>query len=112
MAKYTATISAQNTSVYVCDVHKPRSSNQWVGTAIATGTFGTGTVTWQGSVDGGSTKFDLRDISTGTAAALTANGMNNLRLGGPDTQFDTLKIYATIATATNPSIAITVYDNR
>lgn len=112
MAKYTAAISAQNTSVYVCDIQKPRNADEWVGTAIATGTFGTGTVTWQGSIDGGSTKFDLRDYSTGTVAALTAGGMNNFRLGAPDKLADTLKIYATIATATNPSIALTIYDNR
>lgn len=112
MAKYTAALSAQNTSTYVCDVNKPRTLNGWVGTAIATGTFGGGTVTWQGSVDGGTTKFDLRDNSSGSAASLTAAGMNNLFLGTPGSNLDTLKVYATIGTATNPSLVITLYDNQ
>ncbi len=112
MAKYTGTLSAQNTSVKLCDVTKPTHAESWYATAIATGTFGTGTVTFQGSVDGGSTKFDLRDCSSGSAAALTAAGMNNLQLGNPDSNLDSLSIYATIGAATNPSLTITLFDNR
>ncbi len=112
MARYTATLAAQNTSVFVCNVNRPRNQPAWYATASATGDFGSGTVTWQGSIDGGSTKFDLRDDSTGTVAALTAAGMNNLRLCSPAVNSETLQVYATIAPATNPNISLAIHDNH
>lgn len=117
MAKYTGTISAQNTSVYLCDVVRPHNQPYWyasicVGTA-AGNTFGTGTVTIQGSTDGGTTKFTIMNMA-GTAASFTAAGMLNVALGGPSSNIDTeqLKLYATIGAATNPALAVAVFDNR
>lgn len=110
MAKYTATLSAQNTSVLICRANKPRHANNYFISIFATGTFGTGTVTFEGSVDGGTTKAPLKD-NGGAVASLTAAGNVNIELGNSDALQDTLSIYATIATATDPSLAITAYDN-
>lgn len=113
MAKYTGTISAQNTSVYLCDVVRPHNQPYWYASIFATGTFGTGTVTIQASSDDGTTKVTVDDMG-GNAASFTANGMLNIALGGPSTNIaeDQLKLYATIGAATGPDVDISVFDNR
>lgn len=116
MSIYTGAISAQNTSVYLCDIEKPRGSDEWfanvvLGTGAGTD-FGAGTVLLQGSINGGTTKFTFTQDGSATAASFTAAGSCNLRCGWPATNSTQLKLYATIATATNPVIAIAVIDNR
>ena len=110
MARHTATLSAQNTQVLVCKVHKPRKLDTYFVSILASGTFGSGTVTLNASVDGGSTLIPLKD-ALGNAATLTAAGNVNLSLGTPNAVDDVLGIYASIATATNPSISINAFDN-
>lgn len=111
MAKYTATLSAQNTNVYVCDIIKPRAFEAWIANAMANGTFGTGTVTFNISFDSGTTLFPMMQEGTATVAALTAIGCLNLRSGDASVN-TTAKLYASIGTATNPSLTITIIDNR
>lgn len=111
MAKYTATLSAQNTSVYVCEIQKPRANGSWFANACAGGTFGTGTVTFNLSFDDGVTLYPLPQDGAASVAALTAIGSVNLRCGFVDNLAKS-KLYASIGTATNPAITITVQDNR
>lgn len=111
MAIYTATLSAQNTSVYVCDLNKSRNNNDWFANAMATGTFGTGTVSFQISYDGGTTKLTMNQDGTATAASLTAAGALNLR-GGVSSVNAGAKLYATIGAATNPSVTVIVITNE
>lgn len=110
MAKYTAALTAQNTNTLVCKVRKPRTLDFYFVTLLASGTFGSGTVTFNASLDGGVTLIPLKD-ALGNAATLTAAGNVNLTLGTPNDKDDVLAIYASIATATNPSIAISAFDN-
>jgi len=111
MAIYTAALSAQNTSVYVCDVVKPRAEDEWFANALIGGTFGSGTVTLYYSLDSGVTKYAVTQDGTSSAAAATAASALNIR-GGWSGVNANMKLYASIATATNPVIAITVVDNR
>lgn len=117
MAKYQSSLVAQNTSVFLCDVTRPHDETYWYASIFAGGTgttdFGGGTVTIQASIDGGTTKITVNNMA-GTAASFTAAGMLNIALGGPGNNIaaDQLKLYATIATATNPVVPVTVYDNR
>jgi hypothetical protein len=108
---HTATISAQNTSVKVANIGVRNNANNWFANIMATGTFGTGTVSFQISPDGGVTKFTLNQDGTTTAASLTAAGCINVATGYIRNN-EQLELYATIGTATNPSIAITVVDNQ
>jgi hypothetical protein len=109
---YTATLSAQNTSVFICDIQIKRDgASEWFANAMASGTFGGGTVSFQISPDGGATKFTPHSDGTNVAATLTSAGLLNLRCGQTNTN-TCLKLYATIGSATTPSVSITVADNR
>lgn len=115
MAKYTAALSAQNTSVYVCDIHQPRGFDSWFANVMATGTYGGGTVTYNLTFDGGSTLIPFNQDGTATAATQTAAGALNIRCGFANSQAASTqiaKLYASVATATSPSLVITVLDNR
>lgn len=113
MAKFTATLSAQSTSVYVCDITKPRELDTWFANACAAGTFGGGTVTWNISFDSGVTLIPLTQDGTATAASQTAAGALNLRSGHAATVATTnAKLYASVGAATNPAITLIVFDNR
>lgn len=112
MAYYTTAIAAQNTSVYICDIRVPSGRDEWFANVAATGAvFGGGTVTFQGSIDGGTTKFTLKQDGSSVDATLTAAGSVNLRCGYPAKSGVPFKLYATIATATTPAIPIIVLDN-
>lgn len=110
--KHTATLSAQNTSVKICDISIPNGLDKYFANCMAIGTFGTGTVSFQISPDGGVTKFTLKQGETTTLATLTSAGVVNIATGGVNNNSDQLELYATIGTATNPSLTITVVDNR
>lgn len=112
MAIYTASLVAQNTNVYVCDIIKPRGFASWYANAAATGTFGSGTVTFNISFDDGTTLIPLNQSGTNAAAAVTAAGCVNLKCGGMANLGAEAKLYASIATATNPDVDIIVQDNR
>lgn len=116
MSFYTASLVAQNTNVYLCDIVKPRGADEWFANVIAgytaSDTFGTGTVTYSISFDGGTTFAGLNQDGTATAATQTAAGTINLRCGWPADNTIKPKLYAAIATATNPVIHIAVMDNR
>jgi hypothetical protein len=111
MARYTATLSAQNINVYMCDIIKPRSFDTFFANAMANGTFGGGTVSFNISFDNGTTLFPLTQDGVATAASLTAIGTVNIRCGWSGT-LGNAKLYASIGTATSPSLTIIVMDNR
>lgn len=111
MARYTSTLSAQNTSVLLCSVERRHDAGEFFATISASGTFGGGTVVLGLSFDDGVTIIPLNQDGTATAASLTALSAVNIRLGNSKTNTPP-KLYASIATATTPSIAINVIDNR
>lgn len=111
--KFTASLAAQNTSVYICDIVEPRNKETWFASASSAGTFGSGTVTYNVSYDAGVTLIPLVQDGTSTAAASTAAGTVNLRSGHHNKLgMGKPELWASIATATNPAINITVLDNR
>lgn len=112
MAIYTSTLSAQNTNVYICDIVKPRAFSTWYANACASGTFGTGTVTFNISFDNGVTLLPLTQSGTNSTASITAAGCVNIECGGLSNLTPNAKLYASIGTATNPSLTIRVQDNR
>lgn len=112
MSLYTGTLSAQNTSVQLCTIEKPRAYEYWYANVSITGTFGTGTVTLYLSLDGGTTRVPLVYDGTATSAAVTAAGVVNVKCGWPAVNTTTATLWAGIGAATNPSISISVLDNR
>lgn len=114
MAKYTASLAAQNSSVYVCDIIKPRHADEWFANVMGSGTFGGGTVTWNISFDSGSTLFPMVQDGSATVATQTAAGALNLRSGHmqPTVNVVPAKLYASIATATSPVITLTAFTNN
>lgn len=113
MARYTVTLSGDTSGTYVCDVHRPRAFYQWFGILGAQGSsFGSGTLTWYLSIDGGSTLIALKDI-TDTAISQISNGMVSVPLvSGGDKLSETLRIYVKLAGSTNPNITVFVLDNN
>lgn len=105
MAKYTTSITADGTNE-ICTVHKPRDLDAWVATLHAFGTFGGGTLSYQISTDGGTTKTTMKDL-TGVAYSTTTADAINVELGVGDN----IKIYAVLSGATNPAITVHVADN-
>lgn len=110
MAKYTATITADG-DTFICNVNKKRDFEAWRATFIASGTWGSGTITWKISPNGGTTKVPLKDSS---GASITSNADDNfdVTLGAGGTNSDCPKIYATMAGSTNPSVSVVVFDNN
>lgn len=108
--KHTANITG-NQSVFLCEVQKGELLDMYEATIFATGTFSAGTVTIQASPDGGTTKVNLRDI-TGEVVAITQDDVYNVRLGNGRKLGDYIQLYATMAGAGTPAVAISVFDNR
>lgn len=111
MANYRTTISANTTGTAIVTVHKPRSLTEWVATINAYGTFGSGTLSYSLSTDGGTTKVALKDPSTGSAYSTTSADAINLNLGVANHLGREPIIYVVLSGATNPSITIDVMDN-
>lgn len=112
MARYTINMVADAALTYVCTVNKKRASNDYEGTAFASGTFGSGTITLFVSPDGGTTKVPLLNTSN-TAISIATAAMASFRLAGSgSTNADSMIIYATLAGSTNPNLNVTIYDNN
>lgn len=110
---YTTRLTTQNTNVYVCNIVRRRNEcNDWFATCTASGTFGTGTVTFSISFDNGATLIPLTQDGTNSPATLTAAGAVNVRCGDSNNNNNQPKLYASIATATTPALDIIVADNR
>lgn len=112
MAKYTGTLLADGT-VYLCDVHRPRSTTSYNCNFFAYGSaFGGGTVAFQVSYNGGTTKMTLKD-EAGTNISATANYQSpNILLGETANNTDTpVKLYAVLSGSTNPNLTVGVVDN-
>lgn len=110
MARYSATLTSDST-VYLCDVNKKRDFRDWLATIIAWGSWGGGTITWQISPDGGTTKLALKDIS-GNSQTSAADDNFTIELGAGRNLTDAPKLYATLAGSTAPILNIVVYDNN
>jgi len=112
MAKYSATLTAQDTNTQVCMVHKKRSLTVWSATVqIYTNTSWSGTVTLYLSTDGGTTKVAMMDIG-GNPITATANTNFNIQVGNGNTNSNAPIIYAGIGAATNPNVTIDILDNN
>lgn len=110
MSKYTNTLT-EDATVYICDVHRRRDAWSWIATLYAVGTFGSGTIAWQWSPDGGTTKLALKDFS-GVALTSTSNDSFNVQMGTGKNLTDNIKIYATLSGSTGPSITVGCFDNN
>lgn len=114
MTKYIAnngTPITANGTYYIADVNKKRDLVQWFGTFFGYGTFGGGTIAWEISPDGGTTKLPLLDAS-GNAITSTTNDNFTSNLAGGADNFDAPKLYAIVTGATSPSINVILFDNN
>jgi len=111
MAKYTATLTTAAADTFICNVNKKRDFYTWQATFFAWGTFGSGTVNWLISPDGGTTKIAMKDAS-GTAYTSTTNDDFTANLGGGSTNSDCIKVYATLTGSTGATVNLAVFDNN
>lgn len=111
MTKYVANITANNQTVYLCDIHKKRDFHEWKAGVIVYGTFSGGTVTLYISPDNGSTLVPMMDAS-GTPITSTANDNYTTSFGGTAKNNDAAKLYVGITGATTPTITYAIYDNN
>lgn len=110
--KITTNITADGT-YQIATANTTRSlGKMWEATIFATGTFGSGTVTFKMSPDGGTTKIDMTDWAN-TVRTLTANGyVLTGPLGVGDRNSEYITLYAVMSGSTNPAVAINVFDAR
>lgn len=106
----TQTFTA-DASKLIGTVHRRSMAPHYVGTIIAYGTWGSGTITYYLSPNGGTTKVPLKDL-TGTTVTSTADDNVNVQLGNSNVNSTELSVWATLAGATNPSLTVSMYDNR
>lgn len=111
MAKYSISLTTAAPTLKVCDIVRRRESDEWFATAVASGTFGSGTVAFQISFDGGTTKAPLNQDGTATAASLAALGAVNLRTGNSSSNTPP-QLWATLSGSTGATVAVNVFDNR
>lgn len=96
----------------IFDWRSHRGATPNMGTIAAYGSaFGSGTVTVTVSFDGGTTYMALKDIG-GTSITFTANGYANFQINGGQNPILTeqIKIKATLAGSTNPTVSVRAYD--
>lgn len=93
-------------------LHKAREHTQYVSLLLAYGTFGGGTLSFYLSPDNGTTKIPLTSSMGGSGISCTSNAMAVITLGTPNTNLNSLQIWATLAGATTPSITLNNYDNN
>ncbi len=112
MAKqqYASAITADG-DYLVGDVHRRSSVNEFMALVYATGTFGSGTVAWKFSPDGGTTKIPLKDEG-GNAASSTAAASFVIRMGNGSTNTTAPLIYASVGGSTAASITVGMFDNN
>ena len=114
MAKYSVNITADG-DYFICNITKNRHINEYRYGVNAYGTggnnFGSGTLTFKISTDGGTTLVDLQD-ATGTAITLDANGNFTGNWGNGATNSDAPKMYVTMGSSTAPSVTVDYFDNN
>ena len=110
--KHTRTITTNDSDTLLCPVVGRKGSDGYTATIVVTGTFGSGTIALKLSVDGGTTKVSLKD-QNGDAIAITANDAVQIPVMGFGAELDGAPLlYASLSGATNPSLTVTVLDNR
>ena len=108
---HTVAFTANNQSSRLFDVIRRHDASHFIATIMAYGTWGSGTLSFYLSPDGGTTKIPMQDFS-GAQQTLTADGSFNPNLGNSSGNNDVLSVWATLTGATTPSITVKTYDNR
>jgi hypothetical protein len=105
--------TANNQSTQICEIKKTRrEASFYINTILAYGTFGSGSLAFYVSPDGGTTKIPLTNSPGGTGIALTANGMIGNQFGHSSSNTQTMTMWATLTGATSPSLIVLVDDNN
>ena len=103
--RHTLTKLTSNTSTDAINLYNHNGDRDNIYRLVAQGTFGSGTLTFETSDDGGTTW-----ISVGVDGIFTSDGQVNIQANG-DCNVPT-QIRATLAGATSPSVQCYVIDNR
>lgn len=108
--KYPSAITADG-DYLVATVHRRVTANDWTALVYAAGTFGSGTVAWKFSPDGGTTKIPLKDEG-GSAASSTAAASFVIHMGDGSTLSDAPLVYASVSGSTGASLTVGLFDNN
>lgn len=105
--KHSITFAADGTAYLATVVRRHADATDFVATVSYSGTFGSGTVKLQWSPDGGTTKIDIPSSSSTSATVIGLGPLGNATKNG-----DEPLIYAVLTGSTNPSLVVTMFDNR
>jgi hypothetical protein len=101
-----------NGSTSGANIVNPNNGTDIFQTVSASGTFGSGTLTIEQSVDGGSTWFDVTD-SVGTVTFTADGAVRTFLLGNNDpVAAEQIQIRGTLAGSTSPSLTVVIADCR
>lgn len=93
------------------DVFKKDLHTIWTGLFFSHGTWGGGTIAWQWSYDGGTTKLAIKDNSGVPMVANADDSFTSDFVGGIANR-DNIQIYATLSGSTSPSLSVGFIDNN
>ncbi len=110
MSKYAVTMTADATT-FIATANRRNGSDSYFATLFAYGTWGGGTIAWQWSPDGGTTKLSIKD-QMGSAITSTANDSFNISLGTGGSLSTAPLIYATLSGSTGPALTVGLLDNN
>lgn len=112
MANIRTTLSADTAATKICTVRRPQSSGlPWEALVHAYGTFGSGTLSYLISTDGGTTKTTMKDASGSSYSTTAADAIPMGPIGAASNNGAEVIIYAALTGSSSPSIKIDVIDN-
>ncbi len=109
--KHTQTLTGTTDNVLLANIVTPRSNDGFGGTLFMKINSGSGTITFQISPDGGTTKYTLKDLS-GNDLTGTANFYGSFVCGISNKNNDGLQIYADLSSGTSANVTCILYDVR
>lgn len=104
------TFSGDGTQL-VCTVFRKEGNTPWRGLFFAHGTWGGGTIAWQWSYDGGTTKLEIKDASGVPLISSADDSFTSDFVGGLAAR-DNIQIYAVLSGSTSPSLSVGVIDDN
>ena len=110
MSKTTTTFTADATLTELKKCIQTRGKDAYTATLQIDGTFGAGTLALFLSLDGGTTKTALKDVS-GTAYTTTTADIFRVTLDVTGSDIEKTFIYGSLSGATAPNLKVIVCDN-
>lgn len=108
----SVSLSSSGSLITVATVERGRkTSDTFYGNLAVTGTFNSATITPKISIDGGTTKIDVRNLS-GTVETITEDRIIPMQFGWPNADGSLIFYASSSGSVSNPDLTATLCDNK